>query len=92
MKKTILYVTGIIIALITISGIAGMQMDEKYSVSRSIKLQAPVNEVWTKIHEFNELPKWHPLVASVEKLETHPDLPFKWKVTLHDANIFSAIR
>lgn len=90
MKKTILYVTGIIIALIAISGIAGMQMDEKYSISRSIKLQTPVDEVWTKIHDFNELPKWHPLVASVEKLETHPDLPLKWKVTLHDGNHFIA--
>jgi hypothetical protein len=38
-------------------------------VKQSVRLPAPVNEVWKRIGGFNALPDWHPMVEKSELAE-----------------------
>lgn len=86
MKKILFCLIGAIALLVAIAYFSGTSLPEQSTITRSVKLNMPPQTVWAQLYDFNQLPEWHPHVASTEKLETHPELPHKWRITLNNGN------
>src|SRR5687767_10759956 len=70
--RTLLIVAGIIVGaivlLITVVVIIGYRLPLHHSVSRSVRLNRPVKEVYSRIRDFSSSPGWRTGVTRVEML------------------------
>jgi uncharacterized protein YndB with AHSA1/START domain len=76
--KWILVVLGVLIAVGIIATLIGMALPQGHVASRTVKLSAPPERVWTMVSDVAAHPTWRPDVKSVEIL-SGAGAPLSWR-------------
>jgi hypothetical protein len=85
MKKAVLLVAGILVALILIVLVIGLLTPEEHHASRTLRTKQPPQAIWDAINDHANEPQWRDDVASVVSVGERNGKPV-WQENYKDGN------
>lgn len=85
LKRWLILVVGILVALILVVLVVGLLLPEQHHVSRTLRTKQSPQAIWDAINNHANEPKWRPDVASVTSLGDRNGKPV-WQENYKDGN------
>lgn len=79
LKKIAIGLAALFIILALVIGAIGLSLPKDHTVTKTVYVNAPIDDVWQIISNYQDIPNWSDNIASVERLKDLPDGKENWK-------------
>jgi len=90
MKKWLIRIVGILVALVLVVGLIGLLTPVEHKVSRAVQIKQSPQAIWDAINDHAHEAQWRSDITSVDSLPARDGKPV-WKETYKDGNTLNLV-